>query len=79
MGDQQEARRARVRFSLVFAIHGAVTGSFVTRIPWIRLHLHLNAGQLGIALLAPAVGAFLAMPPAGRAAHRYGPRAAVQW
>ncbi|MFD0262582.1 MFS transporter [Kitasatospora indigofera] len=78
MGDQQEARRARVRFSVVFAVHGAVTGTFVTRIPWVQHHLHLNAGQLGIALLAPAVGAFLAMPLAGHLAHRYGPRAAVR-
>ncbi|GHE25397.1 MFS transporter [Kitasatospora indigofera] len=78
MGDQQEARRARVGFSVVFAVHGAVTGTFVTRIPWIQHHLHLNAGQLGIALLAPAVGAFLAMPLAGHLAHRYGPRAAVR-
>ncbi|MFC8448536.1 MFS transporter [Kitasatospora sp. NPDC057223] len=78
MGDYQEARRARIRFGVVFAVHGAVTGSFVTRIPWIQHHLHLNPGQLGIALLAPAVGAFLGMPLAGRIAHRHGPRAAVR-
>ncbi|MFJ8039232.1 MFS transporter [Kitasatospora sp. NPDC096147] len=78
MGDSQEARRARARFSVVFAVHGAVTGTFVTRIPWIQHHLGLNPGQLGIALLAPAVGAFLAMPLAPRVVHRLGPHSALR-
>ncbi|MER5866318.1 MFS transporter [Kitasatospora sp. NPDC002040] len=78
MDGYQEARRARMRFSAVFAIHGAVTGSFVTRIPWIQHQLDLSAGQLGAALLAPAVGAFLGMPLAGHVVHRFGPRAALR-
>lgn len=78
MDSYQEARRARVRVALVFAVHGAVTGSFVTRIPWLQDHLELTAGQLGLALVAPAIGASLSMPVAGRIVHRYGARAAVR-
>lgn len=76
--DRRAVGRARVGISLVFAVHGAVTGTFVTRIPWIQHHLGLGPGQLGLALLCPAVGSSLAMPLAGRIVHRYGARAAVQ-
>ncbi|BFV55245.1 MFS transporter [Kitasatospora sp. CMC57] len=78
MDSDQQARRARVRIALVFAVHGSVAGSFVTRIPWIQDHLGLSAGQLGLALVAPALGASLSMPLAGRVVHRYGARAAVR-
>ncbi|MER8185180.1 MFS transporter [Kitasatospora sp. NPDC094015] len=75
----KDVRRARVSIALVFAVHGAVTGTFVTRIPWIQDHLGLSPGRLGLALVLPAVGASLAMPLAGRIVHRYGERAAVRW
>ncbi|GAA2795442.1 MFS transporter [Kitasatospora paracochleata] len=79
MGEQmKDVRRARVSVALVFAVHGAVTGTFATRIPWLQDHLSLSPGQLGLALVCPAVGASLAMPLAGRIVHRYGARAAVQ-
>jgi fucose permease len=79
MADDIDAvRRARVGIALVFAVHGAVTGTFATRIPWIQDHLRLSPGQLGLALVAPAVGSFLAMPLAGRIVHRFGGRAAVR-
>ncbi|MEV7186718.1 MFS transporter [Kitasatospora sp. NPDC093102] len=71
-------RRARASIALVFCVHGAVSGSFVTRIPWIQDRLHLSAGQLGLALVMPAIGSSLAMPLAGRFVHRYGGRAAVR-
>ncbi|MBO1418332.1 MFS transporter, partial [Streptomyces sp. FH025] len=58
--------------------HGAVGGTFVTRIPWIHDRLDLSPGQLGLALVMPAVGSSLAMPLAGRFVHRYGGRAAVR-
>ncbi|GAB7185135.1 MFS transporter [Kitasatospora sp. Ki12] len=73
-----EPRRARASIALVFGVHGAVSGSFVTRIPWIQDRLDLSAGQLGLALVMPAVGSSLAMPLAGRFVHRYGGRAAVR-
>lgn len=74
----KDVQRARVSVALVFAVHGAVTGTFASRIPWIKDHLHLTPGQLGIALVFPAVGASVAMPLAGRIVHRFGARAALQ-
>ncbi|MEV7770106.1 MFS transporter [Kitasatospora sp. NPDC086791] len=71
-------RRARASIALVFGVHGAVGGSFVTRIPWLQDRLDLSTGQLGLALVMPAVGSSLAMPLAGRFVHRYGGRAAVR-
>ncbi|MBB0246443.1 MFS transporter [Streptomyces alkaliphilus] len=62
----------------VFAVHGAVTGCFATRIPWIQEHLGLGTGQLGLALAFPAIGAAVAMPMAGRIVHRWGARAALR-
>ncbi|MGW4892568.1 MFS transporter [Kitasatospora sp. NPDC004240] len=73
------ARRARVSIALVFAVHGAVSGTFVTRIPWIQDRLDLSAGQLGLALVMPALGSSLAMPLAGRLVHRHGGPTALRW
>lgn len=66
--------RARVAVSAVFAIHGAVTGSFATRIPWLADRLHIDPGALGLALIAPAIGSIATMPVAARLAHRYSGR-----
>ncbi len=71
-------RRARWAIALVFAVHGAVTGSFATRVPWIQDHTGVSAGELGIALAAPAIGASVAMPLAGRITHRFGALAALR-
>ncbi|WP_431775250.1 MFS transporter [Streptomyces cucumeris] len=71
-------RRARMAVAAVFAVHGAVTGNFATRIPWIQERLDLSAGQLGLALAFPAVGASFAMPLAGRISHRFGARTALR-
>ncbi|MFD8806839.1 MFS transporter [Streptomyces sp. NPDC059597] len=83
MGDEKEfpaatLRRARYAVAAVFAVHGAVTGSFATRVPWIQDHAHLSAGQLGFSLAFTALGASCAMPLAGRIAHRYGTRTALR-
>ncbi|WP_405579027.1 MFS transporter [Streptomyces sp. NBC_01190] len=71
-------RRAHLTIATAFAVHGAVNGTFATRIPWIKDHLHLSAGQLGLALVCPALGSSLLMPLAGRLMHRYGSRAALR-
>ncbi|MEV6026722.1 MFS transporter [Streptomyces sp. NPDC052036] len=76
--DQREVRRARYAVAAVFAVHGAVTGSFATRVPWIQDHASVSAGQLGLALAFPALGASLAMPLAGRITHRFGARNALR-
>ncbi|MEU8775672.1 MFS transporter [Streptomyces sp. NPDC048606] len=71
-------RHARFAIAAVFCTHGAVTGSFATRIPWIQDHAQLGAGTLGVALAFPALGAALAMPLAGRINHRFGARNALR-
>ncbi|MEU6353758.1 MFS transporter [Streptomyces sp. NPDC047072] len=73
-----EVRRARYAVAAVFAVHGAVTGSFATRVPWIQEHASVSAGQLGLALAFPALGASVAMPLAGRISHRFGARNALR-
>ncbi|MEU6406507.1 MFS transporter [Streptomyces sp. NPDC046985] len=76
--DQRAVRRARYAVAAVFAVHGAVTGSFATRVPWIQEHASIGAGQLGLALAFPALGASVAMPLAGRVTHRFGGRTALR-
>ncbi|WP_260476279.1 MFS transporter [Streptomyces sp. WAC 06783] len=71
-------RRARWSVAVVFLIHGSVAGSFATRVPWIQDHAGVGAGQLGLALAFPAIGAFLAMPLAGRISHHLGARTALR-
>jgi MFS family permease len=76
--DMRELKRARYAVAAVFAVHGAVTGSFATRVPWIQDHASVGAGQLGIALAFPAIGASVAMPLAGRISHTFGARTALR-
>jgi predicted MFS family arabinose efflux permease len=71
-------RQARWAVAVIFAVHGAVTGSFAARIPWIADHLSLSAGQLGLALIMPALGALSAMPFAGRVVDRFGGKTATR-
>ncbi|MGW0768185.1 MFS transporter [Streptomyces sp. NPDC002676] len=73
-----EVRRARYAVAAVFAVHGAVTGSFATRVPWIQEHASLSAGQLGLSLAFTAFGASCSMPLAGRISHRFGSRRALR-
>jgi fucose permease len=70
--------RARWAVAVIFAVHGAVTGSFAARIPWIADHLQLSAGRLGLALIMPALGALSAMPFAGRVVGRFGGKTATR-
>ncbi|MFD7437128.1 MFS transporter [Streptomyces sp. NPDC059861] len=74
----REVIRARYAVAAVFAVHGAVTGSFATRVPWIQDHASVGPGQLGLALAFPALGASVAMPLAGRISHRFGARTALR-
>ncbi|MFF2326445.1 MULTISPECIES: MFS transporter [unclassified Streptomyces] len=74
----EQVRRARIAVATVFTVHGAVTGSFATRVPWIQDHAGVSAGQLGLALAFPAIGASLAMPLAGAVSHRFGSKTALR-
>jgi predicted MFS family arabinose efflux permease len=71
-------RRAHMAIAIAFAVHGAASGTFATRIPWIKDHLTLGPGALGLALVCPAIGSSLMMPLAGRLMHRLGSRAALR-
>lgn len=75
---KQRLRRARFAVAAVFCVHGAVTGSFATRIPWIQEHAGVSPGLLGLALAFPAIGASVAMPLAGAVSHRFGARTALR-
>ncbi|MFE0821787.1 MFS transporter [Streptomyces sp. NPDC058794] len=76
--EQRQVRRSRYAVAAVFAVHGAVTGSFATRVPWVQDHAGVSAGQLGLALAFPALGASVAMPLAGSVTHRFGARTALR-
>ncbi|MEU0785460.1 MFS transporter [Streptomyces sp. NPDC006173] len=76
--DRRTVKRARYAVAAVFAVHGAVTGSFATRVPWIQDHASVSAGQLGFALAFTALGASCSMPLAGRITHRFGSRTALR-
>jgi MFS family permease len=65
-------RRARMAVALTFAANGFLFGSWAPRIPEVKHNLHLSSAALGMALLAPAVGAVLSMNLYGRASARYG-------
>jgi hypothetical protein len=71
-------RRQRWAIATIFAVHGAVAGTFATRIPAIAEHLHLGPGALGLALVMPAAGSLSMMPLTGRLIHRVGTRAATR-
>ncbi|MDH2430564.1 MFS transporter [Sphaerisporangium sp. TRM90804] len=65
-------RRARVAVSLLFLVAGVSIGVWTARIPAIQHRLQLGEGELSIALLAIAAGAFTGMQFVGRLVDRYG-------
>jgi MFS family permease len=69
---------ARLAVYVVFAANCALMGSWVPRIPEVKAELGLSPGVLGVVLLAPAIGALLAMPLAGGWASRRGSAAATR-
>ena len=68
----QLRRHARVAVAITFAINGVLIGSWAPRIPALKDHLHLSAGALGLALLAPALGTVLAARTVGARTARHG-------
>lgn len=67
-------RRARLAVSAVFALHGAATGSWAARIPWVKEARHLSSADLGGALMGAAIGGLAAMPLAAWLLARFGSR-----
>ncbi len=68
----RQQRQARVAVAVTFAANGFLFGSWAPRIPEVKHNLHLSSAALGLALLAPALGAVLSMNLYGRASARYG-------
>ncbi len=73
-----ELRRARVATGIVFAVHGAVTGTVAARLPWVAQHVGVGVGGLAVALVMPGLGAMLVMPASGRLVHRHDLRMLVR-
>jgi predicted MFS family arabinose efflux permease len=57
---------ARAGVTAVFFVDGALFASWASRIPALSDRVGASTGVLGLALLAPAVGAVIAMPTVGR-------------
>ena len=51
---------------LVFAVNGAMVGTWVAHIPWLQDHLGISKATLGLCLLCMAAGALVSMPLTGR-------------
>jgi hypothetical protein len=56
----------RAGITAVFFVNGALFASWASRIPALSDHAGASTGALGLALLAPAAGAVVAMPLVGR-------------
>lgn len=63
---------ARWAVSGLFFLNGALFATWASRIPAVQAERALNPGQLGLALLAMALGAMVAMPVAGVLSARIG-------
>jgi len=58
--------RARAGITAVFFVNGALFASWASRIPALSDRVGATTGVLGLALLAPALAAVVAMPLVGR-------------
>jgi MFS family permease len=63
---------------LSFFLNGFSFASWVSRIPEVRGGLHLTNGQLGLLLLAMAIGSVLTLPTTGALINRWGAAAVVR-
>ena len=70
-------RRAVLSTYLVFASSGFAFANWASRIPQVKTHLGLSAGELGYLLLAIAAGSVVALPSAGKVISRIGSRRTV--
>ena len=67
-------RAARLAVMATFFINGMALGNWFPRIPAVQEDLGLSEGDLGLALLGPAVGAVATMPAIGWLIARFGSR-----
>jgi predicted MFS family arabinose efflux permease len=54
----------------IFAINGAMVGTWVAHIPWLQDHLGVSKATIGVCLLCMAAGAFISMPLTGHVLDR---------
>ncbi|MGE0006211.1 MAG: MFS transporter [Parvibaculaceae bacterium] len=64
--------KARWAIALTFLVHGFVVGSWIAHIPLAKERLAVGTGVFGLALLAIAAGAIVAMPLSGAVVNRFG-------
>jgi MFS family permease len=69
---QARPRAARRAVAALFFLNGALFATWVSRIPAVQSERGLSHGALGLALLAVALGAVIAMPLAGWFTARFG-------
>jgi MFS family permease len=74
-----DARRARAAVTFVFVAHGALFGTWVSRIPAVKDDLGLGEAELGLALFGAALGTLVALPVAGLTVARIGSRPGTRW
>ena len=65
MSERRTADRAMYAVYAVFILNGFAFASWASRIPQVRDGLELNPQQLGLVLLAIAIGSLISMPLAG--------------
>ena len=54
----------------IFAVNGAMIGTWVAHIPWLQDHLGISKATIGVCLLCMAAGALISMPLTGQILHR---------
>jgi hypothetical protein len=70
-------RAARAAVTFAFFAHGALFGTWVSRIPAVKDELELGEAELGLALLGATLGALVTLPLAGWLVSRAGSRRTV--
>ena len=68
------SRRARAAVVAMFFVNGAVFANWVSQIPSVAEHLHLQPAALGVGLVGAAIGAVLALLASGLVVARFGSR-----
>ena len=64
--------KARWAIALTFLVHGFMLGNWIPHIPLAKERLGVGTGVFGLALLAIAAGAIIAMPLSGALINRFG-------
>jgi predicted MFS family arabinose efflux permease len=69
----------RLATFLVFAVNGAMIGTWIAHIPWLQDQLDVSKATLGLCLLCMAAGAVVAMPLTGLVLDRRPSGSVTRW